>query len=88
MRFPTVAIRFPTVAEIVSQKIQISIFFKTLNKLETYASVEAVCQILTNSNGKFQRRRFLKIIKFPIYFIMVQISKIHKKFKFQYFSKL
>ena len=32
-------------------KIQISIFFKSLNKLETYAYDEAVCQILTNSDG-------------------------------------
>ena len=57
-----------------------------MNNLETNASDEALCQILTKSDAWFQRRRFLKKFKFPHLPIIGQIKKIRTKFKFSNIS--
>ena len=66
--------------------IQISKFYKTANKLQTYASNEALCQILTQSDQQFQWRRFLKTLKFPIYSYWSKFQKFVKNSNLIFFQ--
>ena len=67
-------------------KIQISIFFKTVNKLEANASDEALCQIITKSDAWFQRRRFQRNSNSPIYLWQVKFQKFVQNSNFNIFQ--